>query len=108
MLTVLPLFIYLLLTSMLTTFLLPSSCCSGAQLDKAIVGGMTPLFMFKHNLSKYKCQEVGPMNVFSLINVVHPLCCYCAQVIYKKRIPFEREYVPPPVLNIIRLHGANI
>ena len=81
---------------------------SGVHLDKVGVGGVTPLDMFKYKLSKYKCQEVEGPNVFSLINVVRPLSCHCAQVICRKRIPFEREDVPPPVLGILRLHGATI
>ena len=81
---------------------------SDAHLDKVSVRGVTPLDIFEYNLSKYKCQEVEGPNVFSLINVVRPLSCHCAQVICKKRIPFEREDVPPSVLDILRLHGAKI
>ena len=81
---------------------------SDAHLDKVSVRGVTPLDMFKKNLCKYRFQEVEGPNVFSLINVIRPLSCHCAQVICKKRIPFEREDVPPPVFDILRLHGAKI
>ena len=52
---------------------------SDAHLDKVNVEGVTPLDLFKYKLSEYKSQE-GP-NVFSLINVVRPLSCYCAKLI---------------------------
>ena len=81
---------------------------SGAHLDKVCERGITPRDLFKQNLSKYKCQEVEGPNVFSLINVVRPLSCHCAQVICRKRIPFKREDVPPPVFDILRFHGAKI
>ena len=77
-----------------------------AHLDKVNVEGVTPLDLFKYKLSEYKSQE-GP-NVFSLINVVRPLSCYCAKLICEENISFEREDVPPPVFDILRLHGANI
>ena len=79
---------------------------SGAFLDKVSLRGVSPRDLFKHNLAEYKSQERA--NVFSLINVVRPLSCHCAQVICRKRIPFEREDLPHPVLDIIRLHGAAI
>ena len=79
---------------------------SGAHLDKVNVEGITSLYLFKYKLSEYKSQE-GP-NVFSLINVVRPLSCYCAKLICEENISFEREDVPPPVFDILRLHGANI
>ena len=81
---------------------------SGAHLDKPNAKGLIPLFIFKHLLSEYKCQEVEGPNVFSLINVVRPLSCYCAKLICEENISFEREDVPPPVFDILRLHGANI
>ena len=81
---------------------------SDAHLDKTDLGGVTPLFIFKYKLSEYKCQDVEGPNVFSLINFMRPLSCYSAQVICEEKIPFEREGLPSPVLDILRLHGANI
>ena len=81
---------------------------SGAHLDRVCVRGITPRYIFKQNLSEYKCQDVEGPNVFSLINVMRPLSCYSAQVICQEKIPFELKDVPPPVLDILRLHGAKI